>query len=520
MIVKRHILTSATSSVAQVVVSGISLLLLYKFLLQTIGVAQLGIWSLVLAISSTVQAGNFGLTGTIVKTIADYNARQDRRSMAGAVQTASISVACLSLLILGCAYWGAKYYFAFAMDPLAYQQALDLLPVALLAFWISMVTGIYQSGLYGCQLIAHSNIILILDSIGYLCLCLYLAPRYGLAGIAYGRVIQNVVTLLTSVTVLKRHLPHLPLLPRRWDKTLFKEMWGYATSFQLISLMTMLADPVTKAFLGRFGTMSTVGYFEMASRLIQQCRALIVSANQVLVPTFAHLKLLEPHKIAALYLNSYRVTLYLSLTGFGFLAICAPLVSDLWVGKYEPFFVGSMIVLSVGWLTNTLSIPAYVACLGTGAMRINVIAHVVMTTINIILAIIFGWFLGGLGVVLSWGIALALGGILLTVLFCRANRIQLAELLPAHDKILVLCCVAGIGFAYLIRLILSEGSQSPMMQFHLLSIERSFVVSGAMILVYAGFMCVGVLSSPLLKDLQRLVQGVFFGAARSVVGKN
>ena len=51
-------------------------------------------------------------------------------------------------------------------------------------------------------------------------------------------------------------------------------------------------------------------------------------------------------------------------------------------------------------------------------------------------------------------------------------------------------------------------------------VERSFVVSGAMILIYLGFMCVGVLSSPSLKDLQRLVQGVFFGAARSVVGKN
>jgi O-antigen/teichoic acid export membrane protein len=506
MIVKRHILTSATSSVAQVVVSGISLLLLYKFLLQTIGVAQLGIWSLVLAISSTVQAANFGLTGTIVKTIADYNARQDRRSMAGAVQTASISVACLSLLILGCAYWGAKYYFAFAMDPPAYQQALDLLPVALLAFWISMVTGIYQSGLYGCQLIAHSNIILILDSIGYLCLCLYLAPRYGLAGIAYGRVIQNVATLLISVTVLKRHLPYLPWLPRRWDKTLFKEMWRYATAFQFISLMTMLADPVTKAFLGRFGTMSMVGYFEMASRLVQQCRALMVGANQVLVPTFAHIKQLEPHRIASLYLNSYRLTFYLALAGFGLLATCAPLISDVWIGRYEPFFVWSVIVLCVGWFANTLSLPAYYACMGTGMMRFNVVSHVIISLVNLLLSLTLGWWVGGLGVVLSWGSALVIGSVWLLFLFTRANRISVNSLLPHPDKVLAYCCLAGIVVTYVIwaglrgttelSLFLSNGSP----------LGRSFVLDGAMVLVYTAFMIVPLWSHPTRKNLQRWVQ--------------
>ncbi|BCA57118.1 hypothetical protein W02_42580 [Nitrospira sp. KM1] len=509
MILKRHIFTSATSSVAQVVISGISLLLLYRFLLETIGIAQLGIWSLVLAISSTVQAANFGLTGTIVKTIADYDARQDRRSMAGAVQTASISVAVLSLMVLGCAYGGAKYYFAFAMDPPAYQQALDLLPFALLAFWISMVTGIYQSGLYGCQLIAQSNIILILDSIGYLCLCLYLAPRYGLAGIAYGRVIQNVATLLISVAVLKRHLPHLPLLPRRWDKNLFKEMLGYATAFQFISLMTMLADPVTKAFLGRFGTMSTVGYFEMASRLVQQCRALMVGANQVLVPTFAHIKQLEPHRIASLYLNSYHVTFYLSLTGFGLLAICAPLISDVWIGKYEPFFVWSVIVLCVGWFANTLSLPACYACIGTGMIRFNVVSHLVMTLMNLLLSVALGWWLGGLGVVLSWGCALVVGSACLLLLFARAKRIPATSLLPHSHKVLVCYCLAGVMFTYAIWAGLQGGTASSPFLRNISPVGHSLVLDGAMILVYAAFMIIPVWSHPVRKDLQRWVQEAF-----------
>jgi O-antigen/teichoic acid export membrane protein len=82
MIEKRRILTNATSSVVQIVISGISLFFLYKFLLETIGVTQLGIWSLVLAMSSMIQVANFGLTGSIVKNIADYDALGDTRSIA------------------------------------------------------------------------------------------------------------------------------------------------------------------------------------------------------------------------------------------------------------------------------------------------------------------------------------------------------------------------------------------------------------------------------------------------------
>ena len=511
MIQKRRIVTNVGSSVVQIIVSGAALVVLYKYLLETIGVAQLGVWSLVLAMSSTIQVANFGLTGSIVKNIADYDALGDKRLIAHTIQTAAISIAFLSLALIACAYPGAKYYFGFAIEGQAYQDALEVLPLALVAFWILMVTSIYQSGLYGCQLIAQRNSLLIIESISHLFLCIYLAPRYGLLGLAYARVVQNGVTLLASVTLLKLHLPQLPLFPYRWDKKLFKEMIGYATSFQVISLLTMLSDPVTKVLLGRFGSISMVGYFEMASKLVQQFRSLIVNSNQVLVPTFAHLKQLEPHRITMLYLTSYHLTFYLSLTGFGLLVICAPMVSDLWLGGYEPFFVWSTIVLCAGWLINTLALPAYYACMGTGDMRINVVSHIVMTILNIFLSVTFGWFIGGGGVVLSLGIALAIGGISMIILFGRANRIPFGNLFPGPDRMLTSCCIAGIALTYLVFGSLQEASESLLAKFNLSLRGQSFVIGGAMILVYIGFMIGPLWSHPSRKDLQRLVQGALSG---------
>jgi len=68
---RRQILINAIMSVVQIVVIGIVLFILYRFLLNTIGVEQLGIWSLVLATTSVTQIASFGLSGSVVKFVLD-----------------------------------------------------------------------------------------------------------------------------------------------------------------------------------------------------------------------------------------------------------------------------------------------------------------------------------------------------------------------------------------------------------------------------------------------------------------
>jgi O-antigen/teichoic acid export membrane protein len=509
MIEKPGIVKNAGSSVVQIMISGIALVVLYRYLLETIGVAQLGVWSLVLAVSSMIQVANFGLTGSIVKNIADYDGRGDKHSMIRAIQTAAITVALLTLALIACAYPGATYYLSFAMEGQSYHDALEVLPLALVAFWILMVTSIYQSGLYGCQLIVQRNGILIAESISHLVLCVLLAPRYGLLGLAYARVAQNVITLLTSMAFLKKHLPELPLLPYQWDRKLFKEMVGYAASFQVISLLVMLSDPVTKALLSRFGSVSMVGYYEMANKLVQLFRSVIVNANQVLVPAFAHLKQLQLQKITELYLRSSHLVVYLALPGFGLLAICAPLVSELVIGRYEPVFVYSTMLLCAGWLANTLAVPAYYACLGTGEMRINIVSHAGMTVLNILLGLTFGQLIGGLGVVMSWAIALGLGGILLNVLYYRKNSIPIASLISGPDRMLTSYCAAGLAVAYVGWLMLPGAWGLLLPIFDLRMTWEPFFTSGMMIVAYIAIISFPMWNHSMRKDLQRWVSGAF-----------
>jgi|CXWL01.1.fsa_nt_gi O-antigen/teichoic acid export membrane protein len=517
MIKQHRLVTSAASSIVQIVVSGTTLVVLYRYLLETIGVEQLGVWSLVLAMSSMIQVANFGLTGSIVKQIADHDAKGDKRITAIAIETAVITVAFLSLALVACAYPAAKYYLAFAIGGQPYEDALAILPLGLMAFWVLMVTSIYQSGLYGCQLINTRNGLLIAESISHLALCIFLAPRYGLLGLAYARIAQNLITLLASIAYLKGHLSHLSFFPYRWDKTLFREMAGYATSFQVISLLTMLSDPITKALLSRLGSVSMVGYYEMAAKLVHLFRSLIVNTNQVLVPTFANLRQLQPHKVAELYLKSSRLVTYLALPGFGLLITCAPLVSELWVGRYEPVFVWSIVILSSGWLANTLAVPAYFASLGTGEMRINVLSHIAMTILNILLALSLGYYWGGLGVVAGWAIALTIGGLLLNILYCNQNSIALGSLISGDDRILLYYFIAGLAITYLGWQILPRYWEVWLSALDAPVKWGPAITSGVTISAYLAIMTTPMWKHSTRNDIQRWLIGIFSGNKASQV---
>jgi O-antigen/teichoic acid export membrane protein len=438
----------AASSIAQIVIGGVALFFLYKFLLAVIGPANLGVWSLVVATSSLVQVANFGLASSIVKQVAEYDVANDSHRLGLAVQTAAVSMAVLCIPVVAFAYPLAKQYLVFALKGDQYRAAIDIMPVALAAFWVMMVGSIFQAALYGCQLIILRNGILIAETVLYFLLCLLLAPTYGLAGLVWARLLQNCVTLALSTLLLKRHVPALPLVPHRWDKAMFKELFVYAANFQIISLLVLLCDPLTKGLLGHFGSISAVGYYEMASKMIQQFRALILNANQVLVPMFVRLGKLDPARMQLVYDLSYQVVFFLSIVIYGFLAATAPVLSDYWLGHYEPTFVWSMLLLCVGWCANSIGIPAYHASLGSGKLKFNVIAHGVVAVANVLLACVLGPMIGGIGVVAAWSFALCLGSAVLCWSQQKLSARPLTALLPLGGLRLIIACTGALCAGY------------------------------------------------------------------------
>ena len=161
-------------SVIQVIFSGIILFLLYHYLLKTIGIERMGIWSVVMGIASASRITELGLSGSVVKFVAKYIAHADLNSAAGVIQTAAISIGCFMVGILVIAYPLWVWVLELIVPPHAMQEAMAILPYALVSLWITIVALVFQSGLNGCQRVDLGSLIMISGRAFYLLLVVML----------------------------------------------------------------------------------------------------------------------------------------------------------------------------------------------------------------------------------------------------------------------------------------------------------------------------------------------------------
>ena len=435
---------NASMAVIQALVSGGVLFLLYRYLLNTIGPEQVGIWSVVLAAASASRISELGFAGSAVKFTAKYIARGEINKASEIIQTTAITIGVTLAGVLAIGYLILIWMMPLFIPVAHIQITMTILPYALVSVWIGSIAGVFSSGLEGCQRVDLRAWMSIVASILLLVLSRLLVPDYGLIGLAWAQIGQGIVMCTGSRLLLLRELPNYPLRLGGWRYCLFREMIHYGANFQITSIFAMLFEPTAKALMAKYGGLNMTAYFEMANRMVIQFRSLLVAANQAVVPRIAALQEREPETVRSTYCESYRIVFSLSLPLYTGIAAMAPLVSELWIGHYEQTFINFTILLSAGFWINNLVAPAYFVNLGTGILRWNTISHVANGIINALLGFLLGSLYGGNGVIIGYVLALVVGSIIIVVGYHHDNHLPLAELLPAESYNLFFACGAGL----------------------------------------------------------------------------
>lgn len=435
---------NAGMAVIQTLVSGGALFLLYRYLLREIGSDQVGVWAIVLATASASRISEMGFAGSAVKFTAQYIARGESDRAAEIIQTTVITIGLMLAGMLAIGYPVILLLMAKIVPAGHLRAAYAILPYALVSVWIGAVAGVFSAGLEGCQRVDLRAWVSMVSTVVFLGLTWQFVPNYGLTGLAWAQIGQGVAMLAGNRLLLQRELPVLPLFSCVWRYKLFREMLRYGANFQVTSIFAMLFEPATKALMANFGGLSLTAYYEMANRMVLQGRSLLVAANQVVVPAIAAQHEREPETIRHMYRESYRMVFFLALPLYAGITAVAPLVSELWIGHYEPAFVRYTILLAAGFWLNTLAGPAYFINLGTGMLRWNTVSHVFIGILNGILGYVFGLLWGGDGVVLGYVLALVTGSCLVIFGYHHDQHVPVEELLPCESRKLFLTCGAGL----------------------------------------------------------------------------
>ncbi|MFT4071121.1 MAG: lipopolysaccharide biosynthesis protein [Dysgonamonadaceae bacterium] len=479
MTTKKKITINALSAVLQVLFTALLYFFLYKYLLQTIGVKQLGVWSLILSFSSIANLANLGITSGLVKFVAEYLVENDTTKLGKLIFTSTLSMfilfAGISLMIL----FAAQFFLNFVIDKQFLQVALAILPYSLASLCVNSVGGVFTSVLEGHQKNYLRNFIYIVSGIVMFVATILLTPTFHLKGVAMAQLTQSLFILFFALLLTLKINPLNRISYWRWSTQSFKELFNYGYKFQMVSISQLLYEPTTKLLLSKYGGLAMLGHYEMATRAVNQFRALLTNANQVVIPVVAEkVKTSDFSHLQSFYKQMNRTLLFFNLPLSTILFVVTPFISIIWLGDMNSDFIFSMVALIFSSFINIACGPAYFSSMGEGRLNILVLVHIGMAIVNIVLGLILGVIGGGYGIIISWAIALSGGSICLIYNYNKAINVSFLSMFRREDILLL--------FTSLIIIIAN------VLIFHLvpdiIGITMKIVLSSSLLLLYLPIM--------------------------------
>lgn len=404
-------------AVAEAVVYGLGLFLLYMIIVKQLGPAMLGLWSLLLASTSAARLADMGLANGLNRFVAQAQALKNNTDVIDYIHTAMVSTfwfySVISLLLYVVLLWLTPW-----LVPDVDYHALfrEILPYAAISFIMLTLSSTLMGALGGLQRSDLKSICAIFGLLLQLLLAWWLVPLIGLKGAALAQLGQYVLMVVVGWVILRRSLPNLGIFPRHWRRKAFMALVGYGSKLQISVIANFAFEPLVKFMLAHYGGLAVLGYYEMASRMVLQVRSMVISAYQTLVPAFANLQQSSRTELSRLAKRSEHIMLRLAPAIMAAVVVGSPLVSWLWLGHIEPWFIDITVILAAGWLINMLVAPSYLLANGLGKLRGNIAGSLVTAAVTPVLSYVLGNLFGALGIVCAAMIALAIGGFVMSII--------------------------------------------------------------------------------------------------------
>lgn len=395
--------------------------LLFRLVIASLGISQLGVWSLVSAAASIARVGDLGLSAGVNRFVAAALAQGMRSKARDVIDTALIAMAALYTSVSVIIYPIAYFTLPKLLGGESLSAARHLLPFSIVTLIVYSSAGVLSSSLSGLQLSYRKSMINIFSLLFMLLISAVLIKAFGLVGLGIAQIMQAIAVAVSSWTILQIELPGSRTVPR-WSAASFSEILAYGAQVQLGSIAALAFEPLVKIVMAKFGGLSDLALYEVALRLVTQVRNLVVSANQSLISAFAALYASNSPRLRALYDRSIRLTSIACLAmiaaiGFGSLA-----VSEVIFHTFTLKFLSFCAMLGVAQSINVLGTPAYMLGLGIGKVRYNLLSHIIMTASSPCLGALAGRAWGATGVVAGVSIGLILGAIILYIGHVRYFR--------------------------------------------------------------------------------------------------
>jgi O-antigen/teichoic acid export membrane protein len=417
----------------EVVVTSVALFVLYKFLLISLGIAAVGVWSIVVATTSLGRIADLGTAGGLGRyvAIAQADATRDTESRAEAtlayIETGLLFSAFIFSVVGAALYWPAFYAITRVVPEGEIGTVALLLPFSVLSFVTANIANVLAAALIGMHRSDLKSKISILASAVQVAIAFALKNEVGLASLALAQVGQNLVTVVCGwLTVQYLVRKKLTLtFPRRLRWEPLKDLAGFGMKLQLTAILGLASEPAIKYVLSIYGGLATVGVYELVTKGMIVIRQFIIAPTPNLVPIFSASLAGNRPRLVRSYNEATATLAVFGSAAMALLAFGAPLISAIWLGHVQTNFIVYSLIMAPAWAVNMVCVPGFMLGIATGRLGWNILGNLITLVVGPFLGIVLALTLGDpVYVVAASAISLGIGPMFSASLNCR--RINLA----------------------------------------------------------------------------------------------
>ena len=450
---KSRLARSSMFSVVQTIVVMICFFLVYRFLVASIGIERVGVWSLLMAIASLARLGDVSGGGALGRFVAISLKNEDPLEVRSLVHTVILSSIGINLVLGAGILLVSPIMLPSFIKPVYLAEANTLLPYVVAAMIVGGPATSMASGLDGAMRADQRSIIVSVAAIAFLGLSFWLVPTWGVTGFGLAQILQQVVISLLGWLVLRRNIQQLGWFPWKWDNKMFFKTVGYSVKLSSISVVNVMFDPLVKFAFNSLGGPALVGYYELISRFVQQIRSIAVAAVTPLIPVFASLGMSDQESLERLLLKSTRASAWYAL----FMSVAcltgAPLLSIFMLNHINNEMLLIGVGLSVGWSLNLMSLGFYFAGQGRGVLRWNFLNHLIIAAFVVLSVVLMNGPLatkamssGPNAVVMAIAIGMSIGG--LASLLGNAIEMKMLKVVRKQSTLLLILSFVIISISF------------------------------------------------------------------------
>ena len=412
-VIHRHVLRSTATNYGAKLISLGTWFLLTPFILHHLGPSQYGLWVLV---GSAVAYGtllNLGISGAVIKYVAEYRARGENLQAHRLVATALCLYTGLGLVAGGLGLAIAPVFpDLFNIPPQDHATATRLVSLMGVGIGISIPCATTTGGSVGLQRFDLSNLISVIGTIlSAAATVTVLLLGGGVLGMVAVSIAITLLMQAPTVWLIYRIAPELRFGWRGATPSLVNTVISFSWPFFVMDVADRMQTKTDEIVIGAFLPISAVTPYAIARKLSEVAHILTDQFLRVLVPLASELHAENNQvRLRSMYITGTRLALAIFLPVGCTLIVLARPILTVWVGSDYADYAHLVIILTMASLIDTSQWPAGSILQGMGRHRPLAFIAVGTGMANLALSIALVGNLGLTGV--------ALGTLLPTAVAC------------------------------------------------------------------------------------------------------